>query len=85
MKGDLVQNRCSMLDEYYSKTAKPNREMKLKRALQPKKFGAPINSNAQGLKMISSVGNIGGLHVEEEDSKYFRLTKTAQLSSYKQL
>jgi len=44
-----------------------------------------MKPNSYGMKLVAQVGNISGLHVEEEDVKFLKLPKTAQLASLKQL
>jgi hypothetical protein len=38
-----------------------------------------------GLQLASSLGNLGGLHIDEEDRKLFKLPRTVLLSNQRQL
>ena len=46
-------------------------------------MGNSVKGNSYGLKLVSKVGNISGMHVEEEFSKYLKLPKTTELASLK--
>ena len=38
-----------------------------------------------GLSAVSKLGNISGMHIEDEDSQYFKLSKNTLFSNSKQL
>tara|TARA_B110000285_G_C15115771_1_gene613967 strand:- start:355 stop:567 length:213 start_codon:yes stop_codon:yes gene_type:complete len=56
----------------------PEINQRLMKAQQPSPFGNPVKPVSFGLKILTQAGNIGGLHIEEEDKDFadVKLAKT---------
>ena len=75
-----------MVHQYHKRTSvsPPDLQKNLVKAIQPEPFGNQIQATSYGLKILTKMGNIGGLHVEEEDFPDVKLPKTTQLTNLKQ-
>lgn len=79
---DPALSRAVMVHLYQNGDADSRRHFQ--HAMQPKSLGNKANeSTSYGLKLSTQLGNISGLHIDDDESKFFKLPKNTLISNMK--